>query len=143
MGVWGLIDRTRAREAVARFARLGVPIAGLTLFLLLHLAARSYTSWSGRVGRNFDVLWPSVLGLGTVLRPVLLAGAFYFLNAVPDVPRRRAFEWALAGVTLASILTASSYLFESSVTTATTEAAMQVAAIGLVAGLLPRSSVHA
>ena len=143
MGVWGLIDRTRAREMAARFARLGVPIAGLTLFLLLHLAVRSYTSWSGRVGRGFDVLWPSALGLGTVLRPVLLVGAFYFLNALPDVPRRRAFEWVLAGVLGGLALSFLTRVPDSSLHAWAADAATKVAAIGLVACLLPRSSAHA
>lgn len=139
MGVWGLVDRTRARGVAERVARLGMPIAALTAFLLLHLALRSYTRWTGRMGLNFDMLWPSALGLNSVLRPILLVGAFYFLNAMPGVPRRRAFEWFLAGALVALALIVPLHGYSSLPGAWVPDAAVHVSVVGLAAWLLPAS----
>jgi hypothetical protein len=137
MGVWGLLDRTRARTAIERIGRLDLPIAGLALFLLFHYALHAYTRWAGRMSFDSNVLWPTALGVSTVLRPVLLVGAFHALNAIGGAPRRRPFEWALAGVLVGLVLIAPSYALGASLADWAADAAVDVAVIGLAAWALP------
>ncbi len=139
MGVWGLLDRTRARTAFERIGRVDLPIAGLALFLLFHYALHAYTRWAGRMSFDSNALWPTALGVGVVLRPVLLVGAFYTLNATGGVVRRRPFEWALAGVLVGLVLTAPSYVLGASLADWAADAAVDVAVIGLAAWALPGS----
>jgi len=139
MGVWGLLDRTRTRTAIERIGRLDLPIAGLALFLLFHYALHAYTRWAGQMSFDSNALWPTALGVSTVLRPVLLVGAFYALNATGGVPRRRPFEWALAGVLVGPVLIAPSYALGASLADWAADAAVDVAVIGLAAWALPGS----
>ena len=97
MGVWGLLDRSRARNLLVRLARLDVPVIGLVVFFLVNFGQSQYAHWAGRLWLNRDVLWPSAIGINVILRPLLLVGAFYFLHALPGMPRRRMIEWTLAG----------------------------------------------
>jgi hypothetical protein len=140
MGVWGFVDRTRARSTALRIVRLGLPIAGLAAFLLIHFALRSYTMWAGRVATQLNVYWPTILGLSTVLRPVLLIGTFYVLNEPPVMPRRRAFEWFLAGLLVSLATIVPPHSLGSSPGAWLPNAAVQVAVIGLAAWLLPSSA---
>ena len=139
MGVWGILDRPRGRRMAERIGRFDAPIAGLALFLLIHYELRAYVRWSGSVELSSGALWPVALGVSAVLRPVLLIGAFYVLNAVRSVPRVRSFEWALAGILVGLVLIAPSYALGASLADWAAAAAVDVAVIGLAAWALPGS----
>jgi hypothetical protein len=139
MGIWGVLDRTRAKRALERIARFNLPITGLAVFLLIHYALHAYTRWAGPIGFHFNVLWPSALGVSVVLRPVLLIGAFYVLNATRGVLRKRPFEWALAGLLVGLLLTTPPHVLGSSLGEWAADAAASVSVIGLAAWLLPGS----
>jgi len=137
MGVWGSVDRIRARRVPERILHHDLPIVYLAAFLMIHYALWTYTRWAGLVSFDSNVLWPSALGVGIVLRPVLLTGAFYALNAVSGVPRKRSFEWALAGILLGLALIVPRFYPACPFASWAAAAGTDVAAIGLAAWILP------
>lgn len=139
MGVWGLLDRSRARNLLARLARLDVPVIGLVVFFAVWFGNSEYGWWAGRLGLDRDVLWPSAIGINVILRPLLLVGAFYFLHGLPDVPRRRMIEWTLAGALFGLVFTLGSWSISRCGVGWWGDVGVDAAIVGLAAVILPRT----
>lgn len=138
MGVWGLLDRSRARDFFARLARLDVPVIGLVVFFAVWFGNSEYGLWAGRLGLDRDVLWPSAIGINVILRPLFLVGAFYFLHALPGVQHRRMLEWALAGALFGLVFTLGSRSISSCGVGWWGDVGVDAAIVGLAAVILPR-----
>jgi hypothetical protein len=140
MGVWGLLDRSRARNLLARLARFDVPVIGLMVFFAVWFGNSEYGWWAGRLGLDRDVLWPSAIGINVILRPLLLVGAFYFLHALPDVPRRRMIEWTLAGALFGLVFTLGSWSISCCGVGWWGDVGVDAAIVGLASVILSRTN---
>jgi len=136
MGAFALVDVTRIRRWVDRLVRLGLPVLAVIAFLAIYYGLRRYMTWAGLQRADYDRLLPLALGIHSILRPLLLLGAFYVLHTNTGRARKRAIEWAVAGAVIAVAF--SLFTWGLSSWGWLGNAGVAVGVIGAFATLLPR-----